>query len=53
VSWGLHGFIGALLLSYLASTWAWAALGRHPQAVSGRSRSQYRQVAEDAIEGGG
>lgn len=26
VSWGLHGFVAALLLSYLGSTWAWASL---------------------------
>jgi paraquat-inducible protein A len=28
VSWGLHAFVGALVLSFAASTWAWAALAR-------------------------
>jgi paraquat-inducible protein A len=28
VSWGLHAFVGVLVLSFAASTWAWAALAR-------------------------
>jgi paraquat-inducible protein A len=28
VSWGLHAFVGTLVLSFAASTWAWAALAR-------------------------
>jgi paraquat-inducible protein A len=27
-SWGLHAFVGVLVLSFAASTWAWAALAR-------------------------
>lgn len=38
VSWGLQGFIGALLLSYLASTWATAALGQGHADRAGRVR---------------
>ena len=28
VSWGLHAFVGVLVLSFAVSTWAWAALAR-------------------------
>lgn len=30
VAWGLHGFVAALLLSFAASTWAWASLPVRP-----------------------
>jgi hypothetical protein len=53
VSWGLHVFVAALLLAYLSSTWAWAALGRRPLPASGGSGGQRRQALEDVIEGGG
>jgi hypothetical protein len=34
-AWGLHAFVAALLLSYAASTWAWASLS--PAAAPGSS----------------
>lgn len=39
VSWGLHAFMGAVVLSFATSTWAWAALGRCPP---GQARSAGR-----------
>lgn len=35
VSWGLHAFAGAVLLSHAASTWAWASL----KPAAGRASS--------------
>jgi paraquat-inducible protein A len=35
VSWGLHAFVSVLVLSFAASTWAWAALARATQPSRG------------------